>query len=961
MRKPLTLSMLAAAFVFGVFALTPGTASAAAAGDLIKLADDGNPDTTADSAVYFYGADNKRYVFPNSQTYFTWYADFSLVKIVTSAELAALPIGGNVTYRPGTRLVKITSDPNVYAVEPGGLLRHVQSEVIAKALYGDNWSKRVDDVPDAFFFNYASGSPLAAAVYPDGSIVKRTTDNVYFRIENRNKRKISSADVLAGLRVQAAHVLETAASLDDYPNASDITVAEANITDTSQKTTAAFPTTPTFSVRNPPTNYIAIGGEATLLEIHLATAKAMTIKSLTVRIDATTNNPTDATTDDDKGGLVYLNNAQQNFKGARFVDAAGAEPFGRKDFALDLSKDQSQTLAFAGSVSVPANTDRVLYLRVNVNTFIPAGEGFKATLVTSGTQIVDGLTGAVTPFAPTADITGPTLATLNASLEVLKSATPGNKTYVRGTKDAEISGLTFQATTVAPNVIKAITLQGYVDDEGAAGFLPGADADDGREARVRELVPSISLWTTGTGAAKVAGPSFVDIDGRVKFDGLNVAIPAGQSVILVARGDVSSTYDTEGNPKRVTFDITNASQDMSVVDDKGAKVNAIGLLPNGGSGAIYSSTIKKNGTITWTFVGNVAPAVAGAETLLGTLSADAKDDAFTLRSFTIRQQMAVAKSLLDIRVEYPTGVAGATASVTKPFLAGVVVVGDLNVPLDKDKKTDIKIYGKVLPRDGGAVYGESLKILLGMTDPFTFVAKSDGTLFNESNLVTQYGDFTVPTNSASNCTVRFSTLTVAKAANNPTGIIYRDTAVEVLRFTVKAGDAGAVRLGKLSFKLGAGDVGIGGANDDALEKWADANGDFEDDDFIGNLKVVVGTTKSPPLGEESSGRVRYSIVKGGVKNTSPSSLTSAAGDYAILEYDMTGNEYTIAAGATFTFAFELDTTKFGVGKDWNADASLLSAEDFVWTDVSSGTYPALSGNDTVGGINNVANSITVKT
>lgn len=133
-----------------------------AAGSLIKLPDDGNSQTTVDAAVYYYGADGKRYVFPNDRTYFTWYSDFSSIVTVTATELAAIPIGGNVTYRPGFKMVKIQTDPKVYAVAKGGTLRWVQTEGVAVALYGANWNQKIDDVPDAFFVNYTTGTPIAS-------------------------------------------------------------------------------------------------------------------------------------------------------------------------------------------------------------------------------------------------------------------------------------------------------------------------------------------------------------------------------------------------------------------------------------------------------------------------------------------------------------------------------------------------------------------------------------------------------------------------------------------------------------------------------------------------------------------------------------------------------------------------------------------------------------------------------
>ncbi|MFH1098683.1 MAG: hypothetical protein V1723_02060, partial [Candidatus Uhrbacteria bacterium] len=120
--------------------LTPLAASAAApaTGSLIKI--------SSVPAVYYYGADAKRYVFPTEKTFKTWYADFSSVQVIADADLFAIPIGGNVTYRPGVKMVKITTDPKVYAVSKGGVLRHVATEAVASALFGATWNTQVNDI-----------------------------------------------------------------------------------------------------------------------------------------------------------------------------------------------------------------------------------------------------------------------------------------------------------------------------------------------------------------------------------------------------------------------------------------------------------------------------------------------------------------------------------------------------------------------------------------------------------------------------------------------------------------------------------------------------------------------------------------------------------------------------------------------------------------------------------------------
>ncbi|MEK7183853.1 MAG: hypothetical protein AAB776_04440 [Patescibacteria group bacterium] len=116
------------------------------------------------TAVYYVGEDGMRYVFTNDKNFFTWYTDFDDVKVITDAQLSDIQIGGNVTYKPGIKMVKINTDPKTYAVDAGGELRHVSSEAIAVSLYGSNWNTKIDDIADGFFSNYTIGDPIVAAV-----------------------------------------------------------------------------------------------------------------------------------------------------------------------------------------------------------------------------------------------------------------------------------------------------------------------------------------------------------------------------------------------------------------------------------------------------------------------------------------------------------------------------------------------------------------------------------------------------------------------------------------------------------------------------------------------------------------------------------------------------------------------------------------------------------------------------
>ncbi len=164
-KKFLTYSLVVTTMVWSVGLLaTPLAVGAASSGDLIKLqCSTGAGTNDPCKAVYYLGADNKRYVFPNQPTYLTWYSNFNGVKIVSQTEMSSYAIGGNVTYRPGVKLVKITTDPKVYAVAANGTLRWVTTGDIATALFGSTWNKMVEDVSDAFFVNYTIGADITAA------------------------------------------------------------------------------------------------------------------------------------------------------------------------------------------------------------------------------------------------------------------------------------------------------------------------------------------------------------------------------------------------------------------------------------------------------------------------------------------------------------------------------------------------------------------------------------------------------------------------------------------------------------------------------------------------------------------------------------------------------------------------------------------------------------------------------
>lgn len=118
--------------------------------------------TPSTKAVYYIASNGKRYVFPNEMTYKTWYPDFSGVQTISDLDMAVITIGGNVTFRPGSKLIKLGFSPLVYAVSKGGVLRGFMNEATATCVYGQGWNSEIYVMGDAFFSNYTIGSQISA-------------------------------------------------------------------------------------------------------------------------------------------------------------------------------------------------------------------------------------------------------------------------------------------------------------------------------------------------------------------------------------------------------------------------------------------------------------------------------------------------------------------------------------------------------------------------------------------------------------------------------------------------------------------------------------------------------------------------------------------------------------------------------------------------------------------------------
>ncbi|NMB48127.1 hypothetical protein GYA13_01615 [Candidatus Kuenenbacteria bacterium] len=506
------LMVFAMVLTMGVTAFT-GTAEAVADGSCVKV---------AGSATVFYVNGGKAYVFPNEKTYKTWYPDFTNVVTISSTELATYTISGNVTYRPGTRLVKITDVATVYAVEPGGVLRSIVSEANAKALYGDNWNKMIDDVPTGFFVNYTVGSALTEGMYPSGTLVKASGSATTYYIDGTTKRPIATGTAFEANGLNWANVL-TASSLSGYTDGTSVTAKEdaiANVAGSASANTAtgSSVTVALAASTAPATTIISDTDEGAQSVIPFVTVNFTAPADGDVTVTALKYKRTGISADADFETLYLYEGNTKLYEGGT------------------LSSGYATFSSGSGLFTVAAGTTKAVTLRADLKEKVSAGKtvGFQLeTVTTKNSATVSG----------TLPIAGNVMTTASVTDLGYVTYTHGNvptspATVNPGEKDFEAYKLGIQANDQDMQVeYMKLTLLGSVN------------ADD-----LQNLKLTVGGATVATGV--------IDSNRELVFDmtGNPYRIDKGQSKTLSVRADV-----VKGSTRTFRFSVEYAS-DLVVKD-----------------------------------------------------------------------------------------------------------------------------------------------------------------------------------------------------------------------------------------------------------------------------------------------------------------------------------------------------------------------------------------------------------
>lgn len=567
----------------------PTVARAATPGDLIKA---------SGPAVYYYAADGRRYVFPNEKTYFSWYMDFSGVRTISDTELASILIGGNVTIRPGTNLVKIQTDPKVYAVTLGGMLHWVESEALAAALYGPLWAQRVVDVPDSFFVNYTISSSISTPVHPKGTVI--SMDGNRYVMDNGQKRRIVSDAVFAANMFNPAYTIATTIAYPDH--ASNVSTRECLLADvvpfcdgpvvSGELTVSLASDTP--AAATVPKNAASVP----LAKFNLrAGTSAVTVDGLHIRRVGV------GATSDFSNVYLYDGNGNRLTTGRTINSSTNVVEF--NGLNLNVAAGQTFSVVLVGDFSNPATTG-----------------GQHAFELTSGSSVVLIGSGAVSGSFPVRGNVF-TVGTISAgTLVVQKGVTPSNPNI--GAQNAEISNFRLTANTNDIEVRRITLLQ--------AGSVSNSD------------LKNLTLWT---GATQVASTPALMGDKIVLNFNPPYVIPNGTTRTFSLQAAI------EGRAERTIKTFVEYTTDVYAVDrlyNAGASV-CISASCGGsfdGTATDFIEVTTQGGQLTVSFNGPTASNIAkgGQDVVLFRFSLASPDNTLEIRNVDFRIRGTAGTSLI---------------------------------------------------------------------------------------------------------------------------------------------------------------------------------------------------------------------------------------------------------------------------------------------------------------------------
>jgi hypothetical protein len=587
----------------------------------------------------------------------------------------------------------------------------------------------------------------------------------------------------------------------------------------------------TFAFNGPSAGDVQVDAQdQVLVKFSLTASQEVTVKDLDVVVygdddaDDDATDGADAGNDDDTDGLVTGNNdgVVDSSDVASITDIkivntdTGAVVMGPMELD-NLTDDASQTIDFTDDFVVEAGKTLNLAVTVDVDDLVGSGTEFAASLDVSGLSIEDENGDALSSsdIVPGSDLTGYNQSAKSASLAIALASTPGDTTTVQGVDSHTAVGFTFTAGDASDITVTELTLSAYGDADDTELALGGET-----DGQVEDYVESCSLYE---GSTLVAGPEAPSSTGStITFDSMDWMLKASKVVTLNVKCNLANP--SESTVTYLSFDIADASSDVTAEDEDGDAVEATGDRVNGGTEANNIVSVNASGSVTAAVASDMPDAdflrTGTVNNHVATYRFTAANEAFTLSTLSFSEEQAEDDTGTANSNAYANNISTVslawdgmkTASPSASMSGNVARFSGLSIPVAVDAPTDVDVYVNVPSTDrvsgGSATSNEKVRMALYTSGAGNTYFKATGSGSGaEVNGTTQadIGGAVFATDGVPTFVVKETYPSVARSSASPTSAVAGGRP-EVLRFNVSATSGEDVVMDRVIFKMTSTDV-----------------------------------------------------------------------------------------------------------------------------------------------------------
>ena len=604
----------------------------------------------------------------------------------------------------------------------------------------------------------------------------------------------------------------------------------------------------TISFSGPASTEIAVGGkDITLMELTISSQNDVEIRKVSTTVTIGGTSP-DADTNE--------------YSDCKWVDADTGEAL-TSSWTIDATSDSN---LFTDVWTIDAGSSRNLKFTCDIASTADGGETLTVAVNFAGSNYIKNLENnqwvSTSDIVPSSAITGNAMTVSSPSLTVSTAGTPAAQTYVVGTTEAELAGISLRAGNASD--IKVTSIRADFSD---SGFDASTDI---LRIALFDGDTQVSDWESVTNATT----------DYVTFDNLSVTIPAGQTKVLVAKADIQASAST--GTVSVVISSANVDDYISAQDEESNSVTPTGSV-SGPTITIASAgtvTIARAPDDTETRAGLV---VAGDEVVLAKFRFTAQNEDLELKKIKIgvvNSATAVSSSATADEVSMLKLYDGSTLLAEQPLdssngLATFTGLSGFVVPKDSSKTLTVKADLNTI--SGGADSGTSLYAFLS-TSSFEMLGQNTITSFTTSTGCTAnkgcYG----------NQKVVYKTVPTIEVADAEDTLLSINSEEPLMKFTVTADDAEQVSIKRITLQISVsnatvsldtlGDIAIKDLTNNA---WYKTSG--------GDFTITHTTTSDVGDGQTATTTITFADT-GGV---------------------------TIAAGSSVTFQVYINVTALGSG------------------------------------------------